>query len=136
MRDFRFRAWHKDAKEMLQSRQQGYHGNVFAWLAEGQPVEIMQYIGRNDENDNEICEGDLVKVSNPKQQIQNIEIIGEVRFSNFGSYKICNIKKIKWENFTYGVEPPKYIWFLNLGDRKLEIIGNIWENPELMEKSC
>ena len=126
-REIKVRAWDLVAKKF-------YYVDVwnFHILAENCD-DVQQYIGRNDDNDNEICEGDLVKLSNPVQQIQNIELIGEVRYSNFGSYKICNIKAIKWENFTHGVKPPEYIWFLNLGDRKIEIIGNIYENPELIK---
>jgi uncharacterized phage protein (TIGR01671 family) len=95
-------------------------------------LKVMEYIGRNDDNGNEICTGDIVRISNPKQYVQSVELNGEVRYSDWGSYKICNIKTIKWEKFSFGVNPPEYMWFLNLGDKKIEIIGNIYENPELI----
>jgi len=113
-RDFRFRAWHKGAEEMLQSRQQGYQGNVFAWLAEGQPVEIMQYTGLKDKNGKEIYESDIVYIAGS----------GNCR--------------VEWDEDFAG-------WVFNNGSggedyqgilEDLEhIIGNIHENPELLEEA-
>lgn len=52
-----FRAWHKDAKEMLH----GTAATVFKWLEDGQPVIIEQWTGLMDKNGTGIFEGDVVK---------------------------------------------------------------------------
>ena len=129
-RDFRFRAWHKDAKEMLQSRQQGYQGNVFAWLAEGQPVEIMQYTGLKDKNGKEIYEGDIVRAAN--DQINSI-VFGEHRNDECQAQDderdLCNGIGF------YFKHKDEYCFFgsASEGSMGYEVLGNIYENPELLE---
>jgi uncharacterized phage protein (TIGR01671 family) len=139
MRDFRCKAWDTKNKVMYPSAIIDVSGNIVG-IFEGEKsffeagrAELLQYIGRIDDNDNEMCEGDVIRICSPKQQVQTMELVGELRYSDYGSYKICNIKTIKWEGFSFGIEPPEYIWLLNLVDRKIEIIGNIYENPELLK---
>ncbi len=57
MREFKFRAWHKETKEMLT----GYiPEDVFSWKTQGQPIVIMQFSGEFDTDGKEIYEGDKV----------------------------------------------------------------------------
>lgn len=60
---YKFRAWHKTAREMLY---EDYYGDVFKWLKEGQPIEIMQWTGLRDMNEKEIYEADRIKFSGTK----------------------------------------------------------------------
>lgn len=73
-------------------------------------VELMQYTGIKDKNGKEIYEGDIV---------QWIDSDGKIRKDNVffenGAFRICNSNFEIWE---YG---------------ELEAIGNIYENPELLE---
>ena len=67
----------------------------------------LEYTGLKDKNDKEIYEGDVVKTS----EGENCEVIFER-----GEFCIhSSIEKPKWDN---GVE----------------VIGNIYENPELLTK--
>ncbi len=95
---------------MLESRQQSYQGNVFAWLAEGQPVEIKQYTGLKDKNDKEIYEGDILK----GWLLDYDTSSSVVEWSDSGwSPNIEGECEVYWDD--------------------CEIIGNIYENPELVK---
>jgi uncharacterized phage protein (TIGR01671 family) len=93
-----------------------------------------QSIGRLDSKGKDIHEGDIVKLTNPINQLQKAEIIGLVIYS-FASYGV-EVKKITvWEG--YRVPPPEtggVLWFL-MGAKKIEVIGNIHETPELIEEA-
>lgn len=98
------------------------------------PYYVMLSIGRKDICNKEIFENDIVKISHPDNYIQKSELIGEVVYSDFGAYKINILKVNKWEGFSENILPPEFIYFLNLGDKKIEVIGNRYENLELLEE--
>ena len=60
MEHLSFRAWSKDHKVMLENCHQGFEGNVFCWLKEGQDIIIMQFSGLKDSEGVNIYEGDIV----------------------------------------------------------------------------
>lgn len=105
MRDLRFRAWHKKSEQMLYSSP----ADIFRWEHEGEPIEVMQFTGLHDKNGKEIYEGDIVQF-----QYANFRELrkGEVK------YGICEFWIVGWEG--------------ELGHREVEVIGNIYENPELL----
>ena len=109
MREIKFRAW--DGEQMIESYEIGI-GKFFE-MCEGeyedfkQTENIMQYTGRKDKNDKEIYEGDIVEYSNW------IDETG----SQFSNILIEDITKIPDIDFEY-----------------CKIIGNRFENPELLQK--
>lgn len=76
-------------------------------------VELMQYTGLHDKNGKEIYEGDIVKI---KYRDENI---GKVIYEHNGfSIDVTNMNK------NYG-----RVSFVN---NFMEVIGNIYDNPELL----
>lgn len=124
MREIKFRAWDKKGNQMIENEELMFSGTdgFYSLNQEGQEFEwdcVMQFTGLHDKNGKEIYEGDIV---------------------NYGNYtdnnKPCN-EKIIFENCSFvGREIRKF------GDKNAvsmigkdcEVIGNIYENPELLTK--
>lgn len=71
---------------------------------------VGQYTGLHDKNGKEIYEGDIVKYEN---------IIGKIMFFN-GSFVLSDFEE-------------EEEWELGVINQELEIIGNIYDNPELLK---
>ena len=86
-------------------------------------VNISKYISRSDIKGNKIFTGDIVKVKEPfSLGLLGLGISNEIRayVTNYKGYWI--IKDVKTEKIFY------------LKDfEKIEIIGNVWENKELLK---
>jgi uncharacterized phage protein (TIGR01671 family) len=114
MRTIKFRVFNRREKTMFGNFTLG--NNVWQEFPEGDPnYEIMQFTGLTDKNGKEIYEGDVVKLEqwNPK--------IWEVIFNRGG---FC-FRKDKDDRFYNDCK------YLEDG----EVIGNIYENPELMARN-
>lgn len=109
-RIIKFRAWDKDLKKMYYDvlHNIGFNGIV------------MQYTGLKDKNGKEIYEGDIVRL--------------------FGTEKPCSVV---FQDGMFVVKAPyhKEEWFdLNMFEHDervitlYEVIGNIYENPELLKE--
>ena len=109
MRPIRFRAWDSEHEEMYEWGQ--YKSELVAEDFEGEILKLMQYTGLKDKNGVEIYEGDIVRHATD-------EGVYKVIFEDGGFY----VKNL----FEYDFQP--------INEYPLEVIGNIYENPELLER--
>ncbi len=131
----KFRAWHKELKAMCRVLSIAFDGEFAkSAIVFGQnnilpvgndEVVFLQSTGLHDKNDMEICEGDVVEI-NLSSLIDGAtkKQLCIVIYSN-GSYTLKSIHKI---------ELP---WFANsllAMHKDALVIGNIHENPELLNE--
>lgn len=89
------------------------------------PETVGQYTGLKDKDDNEIWEGDIVKWGHLPGSYEHPLRIAVVEFKPDIQFRPINLKNNRpfyYGNFAYR-DTEKY----------LEILGNIFENPELLE---
>jgi uncharacterized phage protein (TIGR01671 family) len=118
MREIKFMAWDKENKTMLDmdTLAEDWGFCIFYQHEVDHGLEMMQYIGLEDINGKEIYEGDIVEVKDPYPTGVRM-FTGVVMFDN-GSFMI---KSSVGEH---------YRWL----DYEVEVIGNVYENPELLEE--
>jgi hypothetical protein len=155
MKNLKFRAWIKPEKRMIETYNLldiDFENEVImtqkVYFENGLPVdrdldnfvfeeiELMQSTGISDKNDREIFEGDIL-------EIQDVKMIVK-----FGSYKY--LESSKNNGHLFGVLYDGlgfYVECINVADpdtispfepetlKNSQIIGNIYENPELKERT-
>ena len=123
MREIKFRAWHKEKKIMGEVlgidilHKEIFFSNEDVDCYEHtdfKDIELMEYTGLKDKNNKEIYEGDIaIHHGKMHKIIFNAE---EARFV------------LRDDEFE--LEIP----FTNNNNKRMEIVGNIYENPELIKE--
>lgn len=118
----KFRAWNKRDKEIYlvdeinwDDGKFDYTGDGITFLRGADKVELMQSTGLRDKNGKEIFEGDIIKMA---KDVYSDPTYYEVIRHRGGAYRL--------ESNQHGCE----LW---LRHTICEVIGNIYENPELLE---
>ena len=130
MRDIKFRAWYKEKNIMVYDNEDDTYGywdgccnsnvgmvNSILKSKYYENYEFMQYTGLKDKNGKEIYEGDILRYSYNISQIEDENYL--VRQNICGWEMRKNKKKRGQRSFRFA--------------EKMEVIGNIYENPELLE---
>lgn len=90
-----------------------YKGHTL--VADIEPETVCQYTGLTDKNGRKIFEGDIVKVTDSDRENQ-VFGIGDISFEE-SSWKLCG-------EILY--------WLDDVISFEFEVIGNIFDNPELL----
>jgi uncharacterized phage protein (TIGR01671 family) len=142
MRVIKFRAWDKENKIMYYEGNFAFEEKGFAGGWTGQPtepswsyrkpeeIELMQFTGLHDKDGKEIYEGDIIET----WYFENNE-------DTLGSCRDLNAKaviKYYTDRASFVAEPTNKAYsklcnFSEFSKDHLKVIGNIYENPELVK---
>lgn len=126
----RYRAWLKEDKEMIEVEEMNFYngeldfiGDGITWMCKSNDCVLMQSTGMRDKNDREIFEGDIVKVTDGDER---------TNFPDGGIGTICGLDEI----FMWYIDGQVHNGLFDISQEYyIEVIGNIYENPELLEVS-
>jgi uncharacterized phage protein (TIGR01671 family) len=123
MREIKFRVWNKDKKEWERhSIGMGTDGVLIT--NHNEDFELNQFTGLKDKKEREIYEGDIVLLTSKNYMAppsrMDISWTGRIEFN-----------KYRWA--LVGEEITKFVTLDDILRSNMEIIGNIYENPELIK---
>jgi len=128
-REIKFRAWNKQRKEMFEVANIDFkekkvtltNGIIRLPSVNFNDTELMQYTGLKDRNGKEIYEGDIVLIKLDETSTWYKTVVGFKK----GAF-IANL--IDKEDYVY-------IFHHGFTDDDFEIIGNVYENKNLLEEN-
>ncbi len=132
MREIKFRFWDKENKKMIYGAEETYDYGAsgvpimednFGLLLKNSGECVMQYVGVKDKNDVDVYEGDII-IKSVEYNQRTYDALYKVIYQDTGYYLellnyYADIKSGIVVSFPYG---------------DFYVVGNIYENPELLEK--
>ena len=121
MRELKFRAWNGEYMEhggfAVHATGEVFNDSGFSRVTSESPV--MQYTGLKDKNGKEIYEGDFLLVNNNYKEVVDMTLQRNEKRGHGETYFVVGL------NIVCGYAED---------NKEYEVIGNIYENPELLEK--
>jgi len=120
MREIKFKAWDDDRMiSMVMDREMTLQ-NIIRFgnhlYSKRDTLVFMQYTGLHDKNGVEICEGDIVR-----RELGGAKAVVQYAGGAFIA---------RWDETIFN----KVMYFWDVDGFKIEVIGNIYENPDLLSK--
>ena len=147
-RDIKFRAWHKGLDRMCDANYIDFEGNCYdesnsfegTYVKYDSKYELMQYTGLKDKNDKEIYEGDIIQFVWEEDSCWGKAgtYKGYIGF-NQGAFEVTYIGRDEitvfddggWHENSKSDDMQSFISW----SEEIEVIGNIYENKELLKNS-
>lgn len=145
-RDIKFRAWDKEEKKMIRSPYDSDFNicivlpNLVEMTEKSKEAkfirgdylhdrfELMQYTGLKDKNGKEIYEGDIVKYKGDLS-----DVIAQVKFGEYEDAEGYSVgRHYGWAVFFKHFDYEGDTTLIDIHD-DCEVIGNIYQNPELVK---
>jgi hypothetical protein len=144
MREIKFRAWHPTGKEMVYFNPKDlvrdmYQSRALAQLMLDKSKFLMQFTGLKDKNGIELYDGDVVEASYDRV----MQIVWCESYKNSDGHSISRTYFARWELKTLidphacveiCVNSPMNDFFYP--EIVVKLIGNIYENPELLKNKA
>lgn len=139
----RYRAWDKEENLWIKISSLGFDEEGEMWYLSpvmddfnpvyyenelGKTWEIMQSTGLKDKNSVEIFEGDIVKVTGEDEEYSYNGVVKNYADEGYPAFDIEYPSEWHYESNALSA-------IMSGGHETIEIIGNIWENPELLEQA-
>ena len=115
MREIKFRAWDVRERKMYFG-DMGKYNSIAPFCNAPDKYMLMQYTGLKDKNGKEIYEGDIVK---HKEDLSCATVVWDEDYTGFTP-------------FIYGLDGE---YGEDAGPEWYEVIGDIYENPELLKEA-
>lgn len=138
MREIKFRVWDKVSESMEYEIAigKGYGEDSYilflglgeTFIIDEDVVEIMQYIWLKDKKKKEIYNSDLLK--DDKGRI--FEVVLDDRFAQTGYRMLCLKNKSEKDHVKIGRCVDFYSWMVSEEENYIEVIGNKYENQNLI----
>lgn len=127
MRDIKFRAWRETEKHMYNWNNLLNQNlkNIFT-ITKSCGYNLMQYTGLHDKNGKEIYEGDIIHIHNKFFEEFNYLLQWNEEYLRYYLYSTDKKKLNRME----GILEAHLSSMIN----DIEVIGNIYDNPDLLEK--
>lgn len=134
MRDIKFRVWDTENKEMLKVQELDFEDifyggrlsirtNQYNDYFDIEDMILMQYTGLKDKNGKEIYEGDIIFDSFYERKAKVVFLEGAFWLDYIDDFK------------EYKTIHKRYQLLANYDNKSvLEVIGNIYDNPELLKE--
>lgn len=91
------------------------------------PLTFGQFTGLNDKNGKRIFEGDIIETTNP---YTGEEYVGVVEWGCYYTFGVGFV--IVWNIDDNDLNPSLFYWVIDVG---VEVVGNAYDNPELLENN-